>query len=183
MGLFSNTNRVEKQMYKELFDMPFTGYATGKNTNIPNLVFDFCSSVTHNKDIFPYGVPNQNRDKTLYSIYGLGIQTIAACWPEDEREQAISVASKGLAKSLMDSGTSRDFAVSRMMMILQINESVNKFLDEKTKEKPDTNVDFLLAACYLKEMQAEVNKKNICALDDEIWLFRDMCEEYNKAWG
>lgn len=65
MGLFVSS--FERAMYKELMDSPFLGYSLVAQVPLSDIIFDFCASVSHNKDIFPNGVEKKKRERVLYA--------------------------------------------------------------------------------------------------------------------
>ena len=69
MGLFVSS--FERAMYKELMDSPFLGYSLVAQVPLSDIIFDFCASVSHNKDIFPNGVEKKKRERVLYASYAL----------------------------------------------------------------------------------------------------------------
>ncbi len=181
MGLF--TNGVEKAMFKQLFDAPFNDYERGKSTNITNMILDFCASVAHNRTLFPNGVPKNNRENILYCLYTMGTQLVSGFVPAEESEQAVSTATKGLANTLMKSGTTRDFAVNRLTMISQIMDSVNQFIDKKTSESSLLNEHGAFIMAYLMMLKANITPEVVDALNEEIDKFEEVVDEYNKAWA
>ena len=169
MGLF--VSGFERAMYKELMDSPFLGYSLVAQVPLSDIIFDFCASVSHNKDIFPNGVEKKKRERVLYASYALGSYLSGIFASDEEMDQVEKTAFNGFA--------SQSLVVDRLGLITQCIISANELIDKYGTD--DAKSETTMKIAYLRMFDVEPTEQTINGLTDEIEKYYEVFQDFLLA--
>lgn len=177
VGLF--VSGFERAMYKELMDSSFLGDSLVAQVPLSDIIFDFCASVSHNKDIFPNGVEKKKRERVLYASYALGSYLSGIFASDEETDQVAKAAFNGFKRTAINSGASQSLVVDRLGLIMQCINSANELIDKYGTD--DAKSETTMKIAYLRMFDVEPTEQTINGLTDEIEKYYEVFQDFLLA--
>lgn len=177
MGLL--VSGFERAMYKELIDSPFLGYSLVAQVPLSDIIFDFCASVSHNKDIFPNGVEKKKRERVLYASYALGTYLSGIFAPDEETDQVTKAAFNGFKRTAINSGASQSLITERLGLIAQCTFAANDLIDKYGTD--DAKSEATMKIAYLRMFDVEPTEQTINGMTDEIEKYYEVFQNFLLA--